>query len=161
MLQPLAALPCGGATSPTGATGPTGVTGHRDLPQRPQMSTFKPCCACAVPRRTKSTQRCRSWCCGGCPRHGCGGMDRLWCDSQPGSSCPGSPRGNGWCCESLERAELLWLRARPGWCVRGIFHQLSCSRCSEQLESWGVAVTFSGKVVKRSVRSVAVGRAGM
>lgn len=52
--------------------------------------------------------------------------------------------------KGLERAELLWLRARPGWCVRGIFHQQSC-RCSEQLESWGVAVTFCGKVVKRSV----------
>lgn len=61
--------------------------------------------------------------------------------------------------KDLERAELLWLRARLVCQGASSTSQVG-SRCSEQLENWRVAVSFSGKVVK-CVRSVAVGRAGM
>lgn len=59
--------------------------------------------------------------------------------------------------KNLERAELLWLRATL--VCQGVSSISPVgSRYSEQLENWQVAVSFSGKVVKRSV---AVGRAGM
>lgn len=61
--------------------------------------------------------------------------------------------------KDLERAELLWLRARLVCQGASSTSQLG-SRCSEHLENWQAAVSFSGKVVK-CVRSVAVGRAGM
>lgn len=67
-----------GKPSPNAPTtrSPTGATGHRDLLQAPRMSISKRCCGCAVSGRTKSTRRCRQWCCQR-PRHG--GMDMLWC----------------------------------------------------------------------------------
>lgn len=52
--------------------------------------------------------------------------------------------------KDLERAELLWLRARLV-CQGASSTSQAGSRCSEQLKNWQVAVNFSGKVVKRSV----------
>lgn len=119
------------ANAPT-TRSPTGATSHRDLLQTPRMSIFKRCCACAVSRRTKSTRRCRRWCCGCCPRPRHSGMDTLWCGwmhfgvtlslAAPAQGLRGGMVGAVRAAVSkkdLERAELPWLRARPGWCVRG------------------------------------------
>lgn len=124
-------------TSCRGATSPREATGCRDLLQRPQLSIFKWCCACAVSRRTKSTQSCRRWCCGSCLRHRCGGVDALWCHSQPGSSCPRGRAGavRAAANKDLERAELLWLRARLACQGPSSTSRLG-SRCSEHLENW-------------------------
>lgn len=133
------------------------ATGHRDLLQRPQMSIFKQCCACAVSRRTESTRRCRR-CYEGCPRHRHGGMD--WTRFGVTLSLATPAQGLGGMAgaaraaankKELARAELPWLRARPSWCQGVSSTSQVGSGCSEQLKNWQVAVIFSGKVVKRSV----------
>lgn len=81
-------------------------------------------------------------------------MDALWCDSQPGSSCPGSPRRNGWCCESCceqegpgkSRAAVAESQTRLV-CQGASSTNQAGSSCSEQLKNWQVAVGVSGKVV--------------